>query len=329
MPDQNIAEIEILVEKLHNQTISKPELRRLEEWYIHTEENPLVWDLREGSRSVLREEMLTTIRSNFSTKQSRLRPYLRYAAAAVVFFMLAAVLFLFQYRSIFFRNAMITFNSEVGKIIRVNLPDSSIVWLKGKSQLQYPEAFDDSTRNVLLSGEALFEVAKDKKHPFIIKTSHYFTRVLGTSFNIIESKKAFKLTVLTGRVAVFALARKNESLKQDPPVIITPGKELEASDKLSFPRVVLAKSDFRTNILMGTEYDMAFSNTPFVNVKERIEKKFNVTVTSRDDAYQGCVISADLTDQSLENTISLVAAALNAKYTKIDNKLTFIGGGCN
>ena len=87
-----------------------------------------------------------------------------------------------------------------GHITKSILSDGSIVWLKGNSKLNYPVKFKGSSRKVDLEGEALFEVAKDAAHPFIIRCGTLTTRVLGTSFNIRQNKNKTEVAVLTGRV---------------------------------------------------------------------------------------------------------------------------------
>lgn len=65
------------------------------------------------------------------------------------------------------------------------LPDGTSVWLNANSRLEYDQdLFADNNRQVRLFGEAFFDVAKDKKHPFIIYTDKISIKVLGTAFNV-------------------------------------------------------------------------------------------------------------------------------------------------
>ena len=65
------------------------------------------------------------------------------------------------------------------------LPDGTKVYLNSETKLTYPNYFDGETREVTLSGEAYFEVAKDAEHRFIVHTPHHSQiEVLGTSFNV-------------------------------------------------------------------------------------------------------------------------------------------------
>ena len=64
------------------------------------------------------------------------------------------------------------------------LPDGTKVFINAESFLLYPRKFQGKTRNVYLSGEANFEVHKDKEHPFIVKTAQLEVKALGTKFNV-------------------------------------------------------------------------------------------------------------------------------------------------
>lgn len=101
-----------------------------------------------------------------------------------------------------------TIETPNGGQYQIILPDGSKVWLNAASSLRFPASF---TRLVnrkveLLSGEAYFEIAKDKKHPFIVKTHNQEVEVLGTHFNIsaYEEEHAIRTTLLEGRVKVYA-----------------------------------------------------------------------------------------------------------------------------
>ena len=58
-----------------------------------------------------------------------------------------------------------------GQRAELILPDSTKVWLNAHSKLVYPLSFHKDTRSVELSGEAYFEVRRNEKVPFVVKTS--------------------------------------------------------------------------------------------------------------------------------------------------------------
>ena len=86
----------------------------------------------------------------------------------------------------------------------VVLPDGTKVWLNAGSSLSYPVTFAGNDRQVKLTGEAYFEVAKNKDKPFYVNINNVQVRVLGTHFNIeaYSEDEEIKATLLEGAVLV-------------------------------------------------------------------------------------------------------------------------------
>ncbi|MCR8562007.1 FecR family protein, partial [Mucilaginibacter sp. BJC16-A38] len=98
---------------------------------------------------------------------------------------------------------------------QVTLPDGTKVWLNSASSLTYPASFEmQKTRVVQLTGEAYFEVAKDKLHPFIVKTAIQSVQVLGTHFNInsYSEEPTVRTTLAEGSIKVTNLAGEMKQL---------------------------------------------------------------------------------------------------------------------
>lgn len=95
-------------------------------------------------------------------------------------------------------------NPRGSRVIDMELTDGSHVWLNAGSSMTYPVPFESSTRNVEISGEAYFEVAKNKNKPFIVKTPTDRIEVLGTHFNInsYPDETGVKTTLLEGSVKI-------------------------------------------------------------------------------------------------------------------------------
>ncbi|WP_147273661.1 FecR family protein [Pedobacter chinensis] len=97
-----------------------------------------------------------------------------------------------------------TIQTPKGGQYQVILPDGTKVWLNAASSLKYPEAFVGNQRSVVLTGEAYFEVAKNKAMPFHVKSLNQDVEVLGTHFNIngYMDDEIIKTTLLEGSVKV-------------------------------------------------------------------------------------------------------------------------------
>lgn len=106
-----------------------------------------------------------------------------------------------------------TISTPRGGQYQVVLPDGSQVWLNAASSLKFPTVFRGKERHVELSGEAYFEVAKNKAKPFRVTSGNQTVEVLGTHFNInaYPEEANIKTTLLEGSVKVsLASAGKDE-----------------------------------------------------------------------------------------------------------------------
>lgn len=64
------------------------------------------------------------------------------------------------------------------------LSDGSKLWVNAGTYVAYPVVFRGKTREIYVDGEVFLEVAKDKAHPFVVKTNKLDVNVTGTSFNV-------------------------------------------------------------------------------------------------------------------------------------------------
>lgn len=86
----------------------------------------------------------------------------------------------------------------------IMLPDSSVIMLNGNSHLSVSKNFDAQHREVTITGEAFFDIKHDAAHPFVVHTSEYRIRVLGTSFNVnsYPGEKRTETGLITGKVEI-------------------------------------------------------------------------------------------------------------------------------
>jgi len=116
-----------------------------------------------------------------------------------------------------------TISTPKGGQYAVTLPDGSKVWLNSVSSITFPTVFKAHERNVSITGEVYFEVAKNKKMPFVVNSNGQNVKVLGTHFNInaYDDENKTRTTLLEGSIQVSA----NNSSK-----ILTPGQQADVDD---------------------------------------------------------------------------------------------------
>lgn len=167
-----------------------------------------------------------------------------------------------------------TISTPRGGEYQVNLPDGSKVWLNSQSSLKYPVRFNGKNRNVELSGEGYFEVAK-KNTPFIVKTAKQEVTVLGTHFNInsYDDEPATKTTLLEGSVSV-SLNGKNESdNSQNDAVILKPGQGSVIDDKST--RVITADTE---NVMAWKNNLFIFRDEPMESIMRKLSRWYDVEI---------------------------------------------------
>jgi len=91
-----------------------------------------------------------------------------------------------------------------GESAEVILPDKTHVWLSSGSNLMYPSVFEKGSRDITLSGEALFEVSHHPEQPFHVITPKLIVEVLGTTFNVeaFERSEYVNVTLIEGNVNI-------------------------------------------------------------------------------------------------------------------------------
>ena len=134
-------------------------------------------------------------------RKGRLIPLRRFAAAAAVAAILVASFMTYRIVTAPFVHS---FHNADTVAMHVAMPDGTDVWLGPGTSLSYDDTFRVDGRNVELDGEAYFDVTHDAQHPFIVTTSAFRVRVLGTVFNVrsFSGESVAEATLAEGSVAL-------------------------------------------------------------------------------------------------------------------------------
>jgi transmembrane sensor len=166
-----------------------------------------------------------------------------------------------------------TLTTPEGGEFKLALPDGTRVWLNAGSSITYPSAFTGKKRSVSITGEAYFEVAKDAKMPFYVKTGKQEIIVLGTHFNVkaYSDENDITTTLLEGSVKVNpVIAQGSETVKSE---VLKPGEQ-----------AVLKNSEIKVNTV-DTDQATAWKNgyfhfeeTDITEVMRQLARWYNVEV---------------------------------------------------
>lgn len=254
-----------------------------------------------GNSDEVSQEIYENIQLRIGKKKT-FNPYLKYMAAATILFLVGLGFF---FRPNFAIEKQLSFKtSDSPKSIE--LSDGSKIYLAANSSFQYPEKFEGDERKVsLLKGNAFFEIAKDKKHPFIISSREIKTRVVGTSFHIQLSKSKCEVIVVTGKVNVTS---KGQS------VDLVPNEEaLFESQKLSKQ---MADKSFLVN---WYNTDVTLDQTTLKQVITILQYKYGVSFQYNNEQVLATPLTVFIKkDASLENVLEQINYITNLKFKVYD-----------
>ena len=194
-----------LIQKYILGTATADQRDELLRWYRGNHEEELLLpyaDANEEEKAKARMLRSLSLQISKHPVKRQTKSFFYQLAAAAVVIIATSVCLYYTFAKKNISHNWLTVITHAGEHKVLRLADGSVIWLSAGSSIKYPTAFIDSTREIVFEGEAFFQIAKDKKHPFIVHTGKTSTRVLGTSFNIIDRKNnpAITVALLTGKV---------------------------------------------------------------------------------------------------------------------------------
>ncbi|MDD4490411.1 MAG: FecR family protein [Paludibacter sp.] len=211
------------------------------------------------------------------------------ATVAVVMSLTVATFYLFNTISET-NNADLFYVTDVpiGSQSKIILPDSTIVWLNSGSSLKYDQTFGKKTREVFLTGEGYFEVQKNAKKPFYVKTGDIEVRVLGTIFNVRAYKEDNDIVInlISGAVDV-SLHKNNYSIPFS----------LKPNEKITYNKT---KKTFETKTVdasrsaLWTTGKLCFVNATLEQISRDLERKYNVKISIESEQIKHEIFSGSL-----------------------------------
>lgn len=211
------------------------------------------------------------------------------------------------------------------------LPDSSVVQLAPGSKITFKPSFDVALREVYLSGEAVFNVTRDVRRPFLVYANEVVTRVLGTQFMVraFDAEAKVLVNVSSGQVSVS---------KDDPHP--GAGKRQSGSGLLLLPnqQAVFSRQseEFNKSIVSEPQVIGAGKQTPSFEydavpvsrVIEDMETAYGISILFNKEQLKNCELSASLKTETFEEKLRVICTTVNADYQKLDGQVVIHGGEC-
>ena len=208
-----------------------------------------------------------------------------------------------------------TLKVPYGKTFGITLSDGSKVMLNAGSELRYPVQFveNEKNRTVFLNGEAFFEVAENKKHPFIVNTKDMDVEVLGTRFNVTSYLEDYKTyTVLVeGQVAAH-----NKLASQDFKILNSNEKVFFENDQMETKIVNVQK------YVAWVQGQLVFVEDSFKVIENKLERKYNVTIRNNYSALDEINITATFKNETIDQVLKTFQTYKSFDYTIKDGVVT-------
>ena len=202
--------------------------------------------------------------------------------------------------------AFIVASNNTGIVQKVTLPDGTIINLNTCSRLTYPESFSGKSREVFLDGEAYFDVAHDKRHPFIVRAGELKIRVLGTKFNVNASTLVPQITATLIEGSIEAVTGKKN-------ILMKPNQQLKydtSSGRVSLTELTNASREIR-----WTQNVWVLSDTPLLDICQRLEQQFNIKIIIMNDELIGKSFTGEFyTNESLESILKTMQISTPFEY---------------
>lgn len=205
------------------------------------------------------------------------------------------------------RNSM-HFESD-GNILVCNLPDGSEVTLNKYSTLDYSKK-ENGNRSVKLTGEAFFDVAPDKQHPFVIAVADVEVKVVGTSFNIRADNEKTEVSVESGIVDVSKNSQRVQLLK-DEKAIVTRGNHNP---------VKVRSTDNLYNYYRAKE--IVCNGTPLHSVVNMLGEAYNTQIVIQNTNAAALPLNTTIpAGATLDDIVQMLATTFNLQVERKNNRI--------
>ncbi len=211
----------------------------------------------------------------------------------------------------------------------VSLPDGSRVWINAGSKMTYPVDFNKKDRIVSLKGEAYFDIATDKKMPFLVESSGIKVKATGTQFNVraYQDEEFIETTLVEGEISVI-----KGVVDQEKEIVLHPNQKLTiykdqvsvstgpSNKSQSLPKhdteagksLQIKKIELESNV--STEVYTSWKDKEWVIYKEKLstlarklERRYNVRIIFTSDFVGDFSYTGTLQDENLREVLDVMS----------------------
>ncbi|MCG8697560.1 MAG: FecR family protein [Bacteroidales bacterium] len=256
-------------------------------------------------------------RISFQPSPKKLQPHKYFMRIAAIF--IAAVglsVGLIQMMKVFTSNDGFITVASNDSVKEYFLPDGSKLVLNQNSEIIYNGNFNVNKRDIILTGEAYFEVKSNENLPFRVYTGNSTVEVLGTAFNIRQEEHKTFVNVTHGKVMLSET--DNDSLN----IKLTKDEEA-VYDEQNHTIELTARTD--VNDFVWRTGKFVFKGTPISKVMQSIADFYDLNITPN-NKFDSITIRGTFDNHSLDEILAIINSTIenHIKMAVIDNELTLI-----
>ncbi|MDC2010518.1 DUF4974 domain-containing protein [Bacteroides thetaiotaomicron] len=258
------------------------------------------------------KEILSTSRRGFS-----LSALWRYAAVVAIIIAVGCISYWQGEVNVKDTFADISVEAPLGSKTKLYLPDGTLVWLNAGSRMTYSQGFGVDNRKVELEGEGYFEVKRNEKIPFFVKTKDLQLQVLGTKFNFRDYPEDHEVVVslLEGKVGL------NNLLREEKEAVLSPDERAVLNKANG---LLTVESVTASNASQWTDGYLFFDEELLPDIAKELERSYNVKIHIANDSLKTFRFYGNFVrrEQNIQEVLEALASTEKMQYKIEERNIT-------
>ena len=213
--------------------------------------------------------------------------------------------------------ADISVEAPLGSKTKLYLPDGTLVWLNAGSRMTYSQGFGVDNRKVELEGEGYFEVKRNEKIPFFVKTKDLQLQVLGTKFNFRDYPEDHEVVVslLEGKVGL------NNLLREEKEAVLSPDERAVLNKANG---LLTVESVTASNASQWTDGYLFFDEELLPDIAKELERSYNVNILIANDSLKTFRFYGNFVrrEQNIQEVLEALASTEKMQYKIEERNIT-------
>jgi len=257
---------------------------------------------------------------------------LAYAASVTLLLGITTVIHMSQPKTSAQQGGVLVAGGEIevpyGSKSLIRLPDGSKVWVNAGSKISYPADFGVTSRNVYLSGEAYFDVAKMEEVPFFVNTDVIRIKVYGTAFNVkaYSDEQLVETTLDHGAISIIRNDAPEREINVAPNQKITIRRNTQKSPVSSTstttkttiqPLENLDVQEVKSTetITAWKDNRLVFEQEPLWSLAKQLERRYNVQFRFGNEKIKTIRFTAAIKEMPIDQVLEAISIISPIHYT--------------